>query len=337
MRRRGGKHAPGQVRENRTCTATAPTEAFVDAPEATRTAGTEGEVLRFEGERGEHVMKGQVITDGPRGAHMKEDDPFLSVEQRAVHGMNGQVLVDVPRGAHVMENDPFLSVERRALHIMKGPDLAIPGLSTFSSEITRSTDDISDLASAAEVSVARPVRRAAQPRTRQSRPMRHGAPKSERRRWGLVPVAGAAGALVVGLGGGAAFAFFSGGPGTGQVATGSPVTLDAVATTGPADLLPGDAGAVSFTVHNANSFGATFAQVVPGATVVSDNTGLCPSTDVSIAQTLPYTFSPVIAVSPGSTSRRQSIASFVELAPNAPGTCQGVTFTVTFKLSGQSS
>jgi hypothetical protein len=307
MRRRGGKHTLGQVLESRTCTATAPPEAFADAPEATRTADTEGEVVRLEAERGEHVMKGHVLTD-------------------------------LPRGAHVMENDPFLSVERRALHIMKGPDVATPGLSTFSSETTRSADDIiSDLASAAEVSVARPVRRAAERRTRQSRPMRHGAPNSASRRWRLVPVAGAAGALVVGLGGGAAFAFFSGGPGTGEVATGSPVTLDAVATTGPADLLPGDDGAVSFTVDNPNGFGATFAQVAPGATVVSDNTGLCPSTDVSIAQTLPYAFSPAIAVSAGSTSGRQSIPGLVELAANAPGTCQGVTFTVTFKLSGQSS
>ena len=93
--------------------------------------------------------------------------------------------------------------------------------------------------------------------------MRHGAPNSASRRWRLVPVAGAAGALVVGLGGGAAFAFFSGGPGTGDVATGSPVTLDAVATTGPADLLPGDAGAVSFTVHNPNAFGATLCPSCP--------------------------------------------------------------------------
>ena len=292
-------------------------------------------------------MKGQFIVDVPRGAHVKENDPFLSVERRAVHGSSGQLLADRPRGAHVRENDPFLSVERRALHVMKSTDLAIPVLSTLASESVLRADDVShldldldldlDLASAVEASVAPPVRRVAPAGKRHSRPMRGGAPKAARRRWGLVPVAGAAGALVAGLGGGAAFAFFSGGPGTGDVATGSPVTLDAVATTGPADLLPGEAGAVYFTVHNPNAFGATFAQAVPGATVVSDNTGLCPSADVSVAQTLPYTFAPAITVSPGSTSGRQSIPSFVELAPSAPGTCQGVTFTVTLKLSGESS
>jgi hypothetical protein len=310
---------------------------LTDAPEARIAADIEGEFVTFESERGEHVMKGEVLADVPRGAHVKENDPFLSVERRAVHGMNGVVLADVARGAHVMADDPFLSVERRALHVMKAQDLATPALSVFTSESAHSADDIWDLAPPAEVSVARPVRRTAQARTRQSRPIRRGAPNSASRRWRLVPVAGAAGALVAGLGGGAAFAFFSGGPGTGDVATGSPVTLDAVATTGPADLLPGEAGAVSFTVHNPNAFGATFAQVTPGATVVSDNTGLCPSADVSVAQTLPYTFSPAIAVSPGSTSGRQSIPGFVELAPSAPGTCQGVTFTVTFKLSGESS
>lgn len=315
MRRRGGKNALGQAPETKT-PAAAPTVALVNAPEAPGMADSEGQLVRFELERGEHVMKGQIPTDAPRGAHVKGDDRYLSVERRALHA----------------------PVEQRALHVMKGQDLATPDLSTFTSvSAPVADDDVSHSASAVEVGVATSVRSAAHARKRKTRPVRQGAHRPTSRRWGLVPVAGAAGALVVGLGGGAAFAFFSGGPGTGLVSTGTPVTLDAVATTGPADLLPGDAGAVSFTVHNANPFGATFAQVAGGATVVSDNTGLCPSTDVSIAPTLPYTLSPPITVSPGSTSGSQSIPSFVELAPNAPGSCQGVTFTVTFKLSGQSS
>jgi hypothetical protein len=339
MSRRVGKHAVSRVRERRTPVATTAMEVCAHAPEIASTADTDGELVRFEGGRGEHVMKDHVIADVPRGAHVKQNDPFLSVERRALHSMHGHVPSDVPRGAHVKQNDPFLSVERRALHLMKVPDFATLGVSVSTSESILSADDILDVdvPSAVELGVASPVHRVAAPRTRRSRLMRQGVPSSASRRWRLVPVAGAAGALVAGLGGGAAFAFFSGGPGTGDVATGSPVTLDAVATTGSADLLPGEAGAVSFTVHNPNTFGASFAQVAPGATVVSDNTGLCPSADVSIAQTLPYTFSPAITVSSGSTSGQQSIPSFVELAPNAPGTCQGVTFTVTFKLSGQSS
>ena len=86
MSRRAGKHAVGQVREKRTPAITTATEACARAPEIARTADTEDEVVRFEGGRGEHVMKGQFIVDVPRGAHVKENDPFLSVERRAVHG-----------------------------------------------------------------------------------------------------------------------------------------------------------------------------------------------------------------------------------------------------------
>jgi len=123
---------------------------------------------------------------------------------------------------------------------------------------------------------------------------------------------------------------------TSGVAT-YPVTIAVTATTGTADLLPGAAGAVYFTLHNTDSSGATFDQVAPGATVVSDNTGLCASSYVSIAQTLPYTIPTAMTVSPGATSGVQSIASLVKLASNAPGMCQGVTFTVTLTLSGKSS
>jgi hypothetical protein len=241
-----------------------------------------------------------------RDGHTEGGAAGLVGEPRGDHVMRGHVLTDVPQGAHVKKGDPLLVLEQRALHAMKGEGPVTPDPST--------------------------------PRERRARrTSRQGAHKAMSRRWGLVPVAGAAGALAVGLGGGGAFAFFSSGPGTGDAPTGSAVTLKAVATTGPADLLPGDAGAVYFTVHNTDSFGATFDQVAPGATVVSDNTALCPSSEASIAQTLPYSFSPAITVSPGGTSGSQSIAGLVELAPNAPGTCQGVTFTVTLTLSGRSS
>jgi hypothetical protein len=144
----------------------------------------------------------------------------------------------------------------------------------------------------------------------------------------------------VGLGGGGAFAFFMSqgvGSGSGDTTAGGPVTIAVTATTGKADLLPGAAGAAYFTLHNAGSSSVTFHQVASGATVVSDNTSLCASSYVSIAQTLPYTVPTAVTVSPGGTSGIQSIASLVKLAPNAPGTCQGVTFTVTLTLSGQSS
>ncbi len=140
----------------------------------------------------------------------------------------------------------------------------------------------------------------------------------------------------MGLGGGAAFAYIAGSSASNVALTTSAVTVKAIGTTGSADLLPGRAGATYFTLHNPNSFDVTFDQVAPGATVVSDNTAVCGNNYVSIAQTLPFTIPTAVTVSPGGTSGIESIPDLVKLAPNAPSTCQGVTFTVTLTLSGQS-
>ena len=144
---------------------------------------------------------------------------------------------------------------------------------------------------------------------------------------------------MAGLAGGGAFAYFTTSPSSGSsdAVTGTAVTVNAVATTGTADLLPGRTGTVYFDLHNTNSVGGTFDQVLPGATVVSDNPGLSASSNISIAPALPYTFSPPITVTPGSTSESQPIAGLVTLAGDAPGTCQGVTFTVSLTLSGRTS
>ena len=276
----------------------------VDASEGVTTLGTDT-IASFEDEsRGAHVIKGQVPTDEPRGAHVKKGDPLCSVERRALHAMTAEPLASPEPSPFVPEPGPAVT-----------PNAAVTAV-----------------AGTLERKAARAVTRTAARSTN-----RPGAHASSRRRWGLVPVAGAVAAVAVGLGGGAAYAFFTGGPGRGFAATGTPVTIKAIATTGTADLLPGRAGAVYFTLHNPDSFGATFEQVVPGATVVSDNTDLCPSGYVSIAQTLPYTIPTGVTVSQGGTSGTQSIANLVMLAPNAPSTCQGVTFTVTLTLSGQSS
>lgn len=144
-------------------------------------------------------------------------------------------------------------------------------------------------------------------------------------------------ALILGLGGGTAYAYFTGtGSGGGHATVGTPVNVTITAVSGTADLLPGGTGAATFTLTNTNKFGASFSKVATGATVVSNNTGACPSSNVSIAQTLPYTFSPAATVAANNTST-QSIANLVALSASAPSTCQGVTFTVTLTLSGQST
>jgi hypothetical protein len=159
-----------------------------------------------------------------------------------------------------------------------------------------------------------------------------------RRRWPLIPVAGAVGAVAIGFGGGGAFAYFAtAGSGAGQAKGGSLATVSVVATTGPADLLPGGTGAVYFTLHNTSPSGATFDVVEPGATVQSSNIALCGDNNVSIAQTLPYMFSPAVTVSANGTSGPQSIPALVALSSSAPTTCQGLTFTVTITLTGRSA
>ena len=150
----------------------------------------------------------------------------------------------------------------------------------------------------------------------------------------LVAVVG----LVLGLGGGAAYAYFTTtGNGPGSASAGSPLTMTVTATTGTPDLLPGGDGAAYFTLTNNNSFGATFNTVAIGATVVSQDTTNCPSSNISIAQTLPYTFSPPVTVGANTNSSTLAILNLVKLSSAAPAGCQGAKFTVNFTLSGRST
>ena len=155
--------------------------------------------------------------------------------------------------------------------------------------------------------------------------------KSRRRHWGLVPVAGAAAALTAGLGGGAAYAYFtSTGSGTGHAATGSPVSATITAATPTATLLPGVQGSASFTVNNTNPFAVSFT-TISNVVVVSSNPSGCLSTYL----TVPGSVSPAITVGANSLSGTETIP--VTLSQFAPSSCQGNSFTVTFKLSGTSS
>lgn len=252
-------------------------------------------------------------------------------EGRGAHVREGEALTDVARGAHVMKGDPLLSVERRALHALKADALS-------TTDVGAPPPQTASWPSAAPEPVATGNEVTAT--TDGSTPSTGGGAgdSKRRRRWPLVPVAGAAGVLAAGLASGAAFAYFtSTGSGTGHAPTASPVTITVTATTGAADLLPGGTGAAYFTLHNTNPFGVTFNQVAPGTTVTSNNTLACPTSNVSIAPALPYTFSPAVTVSAGGTSGTESIAGLVALSASAPSSCQGVTFTVTFTLSGQST
>ena len=142
-------------------------------------------------------------------------------------------------------------------------------------------------------------------------------------------------ALALGLGAGAAYAYFvAGGSGTGSGAIDSPAGITVTAATGAADLIPGGTGAVYFTLGNPNSFSSSFSSVT-SASVVSSSSGSCPIGNLSVAQTLPYSISPLV-VGANSTSGAESISDFVQLASTAPNACQGATFTVSLTLTGNS-
>ncbi len=180
------------------------------------------------------------------------------------------------------------------------------------------------------------TRRGAHTMTRPPRPVSRSAARTITRR--SPAILAAVTSLVFGLGGGVAYAYFTtNGHGPGAASAGSPVTITVTATTGTADLVPGGSGAAYFTLTNTNSFGATFNTVALGATAVSQNTVSCPSSNITIAQTLPYAFSPPVTVNANTTSASLAILNLVKLSPTAPTGCQGVKFTVTFTLAGIST
>ena len=124
------------------------------------------------------------------------------------------------------------------------------------------------------------------------------------------------------------------GSGSGTATTATPVSVTVNASTSPAAVLrPGGAGAAYFTLTNTNGFTATFNKVT-AASVVSNDTTHCPSANASIAQVLPYTFSPTVSVGAKATSGMLNIPNLVQLASAAPNGCEGVIFTVTLTLSG---
>ena len=292
-----------------------PEVGSVAPPETTRAeneapnAGNANASSRLEESRGAHVMRGEVVADGPRGVHVTKDDSFRSVECRALHAAKAEPVAQLDLSISEPQSEAGVApLANTSPPPATAPEIHVSG----------------HAAALAATPGPRPKRRDA------------GTVGSRRRR--LIPLAGGAAVLAVALTGGTAFAYMLGsGSGSGQARAGGPISAAITATTGNADLLPGLAGAVYFTMHDASSSSAIFQQVARGATVVSDKPGVCPSEDVSIAQTLPYAIPAEITVGPDATSGTQSIDNFVEIAPNAPSACQGVTFTVTFTLTGVSS
>lgn len=303
--------------------------------------------LSTPGEVSAHADAGGTVEMG--NSRVGKVDRVSSIERRALHAP-GAVAQALSVGAHAKRGDPLLSVEGRALHASKEqnqtdgtpadetprPSLALVDADDAGAGSVGTARTVS--VTGTESPVIGPAWRGEDAR---SNPTAATHKRSTRRGVRLVPAVGAAAAVVAGLGGGSAVAYVvSDATGQGSsvvVMAGKPVSVAVTATTGPGDLLPGSTGSAYFRLENTGSSDAVFEAISAGATIVSNNTRLCGDAYVSIARTLPYTLPTPLTVRAGGTTGRQTIAGLVALASDAPGTCQGVTFTVTFSLSGVTS
>jgi hypothetical protein len=144
---------------------------------------------------------------------------------------------------------------------------------------------------------------------------------------------GAVVSLLIGLSGGAAFAYFTSsgsGSGVATVGTPSPVTvLDATGTV-TNKLYPGGAGDLLVTLDNPNSYAVAITSIVGSGLVTgSGGIGTCTNTGVS--------------VTPGLTGLNISVASGSSVDVVIPGAvsmdsmsdsgCQGATFDVPITLA----
>lgn len=286
--------------------------------------------------RGTHVRKVDRIVAPVLGAHVKAEDPLADAAWHT-RLAEDEMLNTTVSGAHVKADDPLVS-EVQAAHALgavapldeplapQGTEAA-PEPEVFM--VGPSEVDSSEAATlqAAEDSAGDVLDR---PR---------------RRRWHLVPVAGAAAALAAGLGGGGAYAYFtSHGSGTGHTATGSAqgTTVTAVASpTADANLYPGGLSvAVNFTVNNPNPYAVSFTgwSGASIATVTPVGSNTCLPGDFQIASgATSGTFSPALSVPSGSPGVSGTANGVMQLKTTAQNGCQGSTVTVTLTLTGGKS
>ena len=156
------------------------------------------------------------------------------------------------------------------------------------------------------------------------------------RRWMRMPlVLGAVVALVLGLGGGTAFAYFtSSGHGSGVASTGTPQSVTVVQATGTVTnkLYPGDAtGDLLVELDNPNSYPVNIVGISPGtgSVTVLGGSGTCTTTGVTV-NTLTGLSGLAVASDPTPPNNPVSVVvpSAVSMSAASSNGCQGVTFQV---------
>jgi hypothetical protein len=149
------------------------------------------------------------------------------------------------------------------------------------------------------------------------------------RRWRQAPlVFGAVLALVVGLGAGTAYAFFTGvgnGSGAASVGTTKSVTVDQIVSGSVTNkLYPGTSGDLKLELDNPNSYPVTIVGITSNGTVTgSGGVGTCSTTGV----TVPTQTGLSISVASG-TGVFVVIPNGVFMGATSDSGCQGATFQV---------
>ncbi|MGA2529284.1 MAG: hypothetical protein ABSG36_09010 [Acidimicrobiales bacterium] len=163
------------------------------------------------------------------------------------------------------------------------------------------------------------------------------------RHWRRIPIViGAIVALLLGLGAGSAFAYFTtGGSGTGSSSTGNLLSLSlATAGTPTSPLLPGKSGDVVFTATNPNKFSVSIVTVAlqAGGSITPDASHLsCTTTDSLpvVTLTVPAGDLPV-SIAPKATVTID-LANAAAMDLDATSSCQGASFTIPITITAQSS
>jgi predicted ribosomally synthesized peptide with SipW-like signal peptide len=134
--------------------------------------------------------------------------------------------------------------------------------------------------------------------------------------------------LIIGLGSGVAYAYFtSSGKGTGSASIGTmqPVTLVSATVAPSALLLPGGTGAVTLKVNNQNSFAVTLVSVTgTGGTITADS-GHTSCTTTGVTFTNQTSLNTSIAASTTATIDLPGAAS---MSTASSAGCQGATFSI---------
>jgi hypothetical protein len=162
-------------------------------------------------------------------------------------------------------------------------------------------------------------------------------------RWRRFPIVfGAIVALLLGLGAGSAFAYFTTlGSGTGSASTGNLLSLTvATAGTPSSPLLPGRSGDVVFTATNSNKFPVSIVKVAlqAGATITPDAShSACTTTDNLAVVTLSVSATDLpVSIAPKATVTID-LAAAAAMDIDATSNCQGATFTIPIMITVQSS